>query len=39
MAELDKDLVTMEIDLFWTTKAVRSGGNNKEISGRFELFQ
>jgi sugar phosphate isomerase/epimerase len=39
LAELDKDLVTMEIDLFWTTKA---GQNPVEIfnkyPGRFQLF-
>lgn len=39
LAELDKDLVTMEIDLFWTTKA---GQNLVEIfnkyPGRFQLF-
>ncbi|MBN1788892.1 MAG: sugar phosphate isomerase/epimerase [Bacteroidales bacterium] len=39
MVELDKDLVTMEIDLFWTTKA---GQNPVEIfnkyPGRFQLF-
>ncbi|HOS73615.1 MAG TPA: sugar phosphate isomerase/epimerase, partial [Bacteroidales bacterium] len=39
MTELDKDLVTMEIDLFWTTKA---GQDPVEIinryPGRFELF-
>jgi len=39
MKELDKDLVTMEIDLFWTTKA----GQNpvdifKKYPGRFQLF-
>ncbi len=39
MAELDKDLVTMEIDLFWATKA----GQNpvemfKKYPGRFRLF-
>jgi sugar phosphate isomerase/epimerase len=39
MAELDKDLVTMELDLFWTTKA----GLNpvdlfKKYPGRFQLF-
>jgi sugar phosphate isomerase/epimerase len=39
LAELDKDLVTMEIDLFWTTKA----GQNpvdifKKYPGRFQLF-
>jgi sugar phosphate isomerase/epimerase len=39
MAELDKNLVTMELDLFWTTKA---GQNPVEIfskyPGRFQLF-
>jgi len=39
MVELDKDLVTMEIDLFWATKA---GQDPIEIfnkyPGRFELF-
>ena len=39
MKELDKDLVTMELDLFWTTKA---GQNPVEIfkkyPGRFQLF-
>jgi sugar phosphate isomerase/epimerase len=39
LAELDKDLVTMEIDLFWATKA---GQNPVEIfkkyPGRFQLF-
>lgn len=39
LAELDKDLVTMEIDLFWTTKA---GQNPVDIfnkyPGRFQLF-
>jgi sugar phosphate isomerase/epimerase len=39
LAELDKDLVTMELDLFWTTKA----GQNpveifKKFPGRFQLF-
>jgi sugar phosphate isomerase/epimerase len=39
MTELDKDLVTMELDLFWTTKA----GQNpielvKKYPGRFQLF-
>lgn len=39
LAELDKNLVTMEIDLFWTTKA----GQNpidifKKYPGRFQLF-
>ena len=39
LKELDKDLVTMEIDLFWVTKA---GQNPVEIfkkyPGRFQLF-
>jgi sugar phosphate isomerase/epimerase len=39
LAELDKNLVTMELDLFWTTKA---GQNPVEIikkyPGRFQLF-
>ena len=39
LAELDKDLVTMELDLFWATKA---GQNPVEIfkkyPGRFQLF-
>ncbi len=39
MVDLDKELVTMELDLFWTTKA---GQNPVEIirrfPGRFELF-
>lgn len=39
LADLDKDLVTMEIDMFWTTKA----GQNiveifKKYPGRFQLF-
>jgi sugar phosphate isomerase/epimerase len=39
LAELDKDLVTMELDIFWTTKA----GQNpieiiKKYPGRFQLF-
>jgi sugar phosphate isomerase/epimerase len=39
LADLDKDLVTMELDLFWTTKA----GQNpvdiiKKYPGRFQLF-
>jgi len=39
LAELDKDLVTMELDMFWTTKA----GHNpvdlfKKYPGRFKLF-
>jgi len=39
MPELDKDLLTMELDLFWTTKA---GQNPIEVinkyPGRFQLF-
>lgn len=39
MVELDKDLVTMELDMFWTTKA---GQNPVDIfnkyPGRFQLF-
>jgi sugar phosphate isomerase/epimerase len=39
MVEMDKDLITMEIDLFWVTKA---GQNPIEIMnkypGRFQLF-
>src|SRR5512133_3735293 len=39
MAEMDKDLITMELDLFWTTKA---GLNPVDIiqkyPGRFQLF-
>jgi len=39
LKELDKDLVTMELDLFWTTKS----GNDpveifKKYPGRFQLF-
>jgi len=39
MVELDKDLVTMELDIFWATKA----GQNpvemfKKYPGRFQLF-
>jgi sugar phosphate isomerase/epimerase len=39
LAELDKDLITMELDLFWTIKA----GQNpvelfKKYPGRFQLF-
>jgi len=39
LAELDKDLVTMELDMFWTTKA----GHNpvdlfNKYPGRFQLF-
>ena len=39
MAELDKNLVTMEIDLFWTTKAGQDPvAIIKKYPGRFELF-
>jgi sugar phosphate isomerase/epimerase len=39
LAELDKDLVTMEIDLFWTTKAGRNPIDIfKKYPGRFQLF-
>jgi len=39
MAELDKDLVTMELDIFWTTKAGQDPVEIiKKYPGRFELF-
>jgi sugar phosphate isomerase/epimerase len=39
MTELDKDLVTMELDLFWTTKAGRNPIDLfKKYPGRFQLF-
>lgn len=39
LAELDKDLVTMEIDLFWTTKAGQDPVEIfKKYQGRFQLF-
>jgi len=39
MAELDKDLVTMELDLFWTTKAGQDPVEIiKKYPGRFQLF-
>lgn len=39
MAELDKELVTMEIDLFWVTKAGQDPVEIiKKYPGRFELF-
>jgi sugar phosphate isomerase/epimerase len=39
MVELDKDLVTMEIDLFWVTKAGRNPVEIiKKYPGRFQLF-
>ncbi len=39
MAELDKDLVTMEIDLFWTTKAGQDPVEIfKKYPGRFQIF-
>lgn len=39
LAELDKDLVTMELDLFWTTKAGQDPVEIiKKYPGRFQLF-
>jgi sugar phosphate isomerase/epimerase len=39
LAELDKDLVTFEIDLFWTTKAGQDPvAIFKKYPGRFQLF-
>lgn len=39
MPELDKNLVTMEIDLFWTTKAGQDPVEIfKKYPGRFQLF-
>ncbi len=39
MKELDKDLVTMELDLFWTTKAGQDPvAIFKKYPGRFQLF-
>ncbi len=39
MVELDKDLVTMELDLFWTTKAGEDPVEIiKKYPGRFQLF-
>jgi sugar phosphate isomerase/epimerase len=39
MTELDKNLVTMEIDLFWATKAGQDPVEIfKKYPGRFELF-
>lgn len=39
MVELDKDLVTMELDLFWTTKAGQDPIEIfKKYPGRFQLF-
>jgi sugar phosphate isomerase/epimerase len=39
LAELDKDLVTMELDIFWTTKAGRDPVDIiKKYPGRFQLF-
>jgi sugar phosphate isomerase/epimerase len=39
MAELDKNLVTMELDMFWTTKAGQDPVEIiKKYPGRFELF-
>jgi sugar phosphate isomerase/epimerase len=39
LAELDKDLVTMELDLFWATKAGQDPVEMfKKYPGRFQLF-
>ena len=39
LAELDKDLVTMELDMFWTTKAGQDPVEIiKKYPGRFQLF-
>jgi len=39
MAELDKDLVTMEMDMFWVIKAGRDPVEIiKKYPGRFQLF-
>jgi sugar phosphate isomerase/epimerase len=39
MAEMDKDLITMEIDLFWVTKAGQKPVEIfKKYPGRFQLF-
>jgi len=39
LAELDKDLVTMELDLFWATKAGQKPVEMfKKYPGRFQLF-
>jgi len=39
MVELDKDLVTMELDMFWTTKAgINPVDLMKKYPGRFQLF-
>lgn len=39
MVELDKDLVTMELDLFWTTKAgINPVDLFRKYPGRFQLF-
>jgi sugar phosphate isomerase/epimerase len=39
LAELDKNLVTMELDLFWTTKAGQDPVEIiKKYPGRFQLF-
>jgi sugar phosphate isomerase/epimerase len=39
LAELDKDLVTMELDMFWATKAGQSPVELfKKYPGRFKLF-
>lgn len=39
LADLDKDLVTMELDIFWTTKAGQDPVEIiKKYPGRFQLF-
>jgi sugar phosphate isomerase/epimerase len=39
LAEMDKDLLTMELDLFWTTKAgINPVHLFKKYPGRFQLF-
>jgi sugar phosphate isomerase/epimerase len=39
LAEMDKDLLTMELDLFWTTKAgINPVDLFKKYPGRFQLF-
>jgi sugar phosphate isomerase/epimerase len=39
LAEIDKDLLTMELDLFWTTKAgINPVDLFKKYPGRFQLF-
>jgi sugar phosphate isomerase/epimerase len=39
MVEMDKDLITMELDMFWTTKAGQDPVEiMKKYPGRFQLF-